>query len=78
MLLHTRATGESRTQFFVAMGGGMKIYRGTGTEEAYQPLSQFAYFTKTQKVEPMASFGAGVQFQPVAAPCAARRSSAIF
>jgi hypothetical protein len=62
VLLHTRATGESRKQFFVAVGGGMKLFRGTGTEEAFQPLSQFAYFTKTQKVEPMASFGGGVQF----------------
>lgn len=62
VLLHTRATGESRKQYFVAVGGGMKLFRGTGTEEAYQPLSQFAYLTKTQKVEPMASFGGGVQF----------------
>lgn len=63
VLLHTRATGESRTQFFAALGGGMKVYRGTGTEEAYQPLSQFAYFTKTEKVEPMASFGGGIRFR---------------
>ncbi len=62
VLLHTRPSGESRTQFFVAVGGGMKLYRGTGTEAAYQPLYQFAYFTKTQKIEPMGSFGAGVQF----------------
>jgi hypothetical protein len=53
---------EGRTQFFAAVGGGMKIYRGTGTEQAYQPLSQFAFLTKTQKVEPMASFGGGVKF----------------
>lgn len=54
---------ESRAQFYAAVGGGMKIYRGTGTEQAYQPLSQFAFLTRTQKVEPMASFGAGVKFR---------------
>jgi hypothetical protein len=63
VLLHTSARPESRTQFFVALGGGMKIFRGTGAEQAYQPLSQFAYFTRTQKVEPMASIGGGVKFK---------------
>jgi hypothetical protein len=54
---------ESRAQWFAAVGGGMKLFRGTGAEEAYQPLSQFAFFTKTQKVEPMVTFGGGVKFQ---------------
>lgn len=54
---------ESRTQFFAAVGGGMKIFRGTGTEQAYQPLDQFAYLTKTQKVEPMVVFGGGLKFR---------------
>jgi len=61
VLLHTNKKG-SRAQFFVAMGGGMKIFRGTGTEEAYQPLYQFGYMTKTQQLKPMASVGAGVRF----------------
>jgi hypothetical protein len=54
---------ESRAQWFAALGGGMKLYRGTGAEQAFQPLSQFPYFTKTSKVEPMASFGGGVKFR---------------
>ena len=62
VLLKTRER-ESRTQFFAIVGGGMKIYRGTGAEQAYQPLYQFAYLTHTQKVEPMASVGAGVKFR---------------
>jgi hypothetical protein len=62
VLFRPRVQRESRAQFFVAVGGGMKLYRGTGAEEAYQPLSQFAYLTRTEKVEPMADFGAGVQF----------------
>ena len=62
VLLTTRRR-ESRAQFYAVVGGGMKIYRGTGTEQAYQPLNQFAFLTKTQKVEPMASFGGGVKFR---------------
>jgi hypothetical protein len=52
---------EGRVQLFAAVGGGMKIFRGTGAEAAYQPLSQFGYFTRTQTVKPMASVGGGVK-----------------
>jgi hypothetical protein len=62
-LLLTTAKRESPKQFFVAFGGGMKVFRGTGKEAAYQPLSQYGYFTKTQQVEPMASVGAGVKYR---------------
>ena len=61
LVLHTAKRG-SRSQVFVAFGGGMKVFRGTGTESAYQPLSQFGYFTKTTAVKPMASVGAGVRW----------------
>jgi hypothetical protein len=60
--IHT-ARRESRAELYAAVGGGMRIFRGTGTEAAYQPLSQFAYFTKTQAVKPMLSAGAGVKFR---------------
>jgi hypothetical protein len=53
---------HSPVQFFAAIGGGMKFFRGTGKEAAYQPLSQFGYFTKTQTLKPMASVGGGVKF----------------
>jgi opacity protein-like surface antigen len=53
---------KGKTQLFAAVGGGMKVFRGTGTEAAYQPLSQYGYFTKTQALKPMASVGAGVKF----------------
>ena len=53
---------NSPVQLFAAIGGGMKVFRGTGKEAAYQPLSQFGYFTKTQALKPMASVGAGVKF----------------
>ena len=52
----------SRTQFFAAVGGGMKLFDGTGTEAAYQPLSQFGYFTKTHDVKPMGDFGVGIRY----------------
>jgi hypothetical protein len=61
VIFHTR--NESKAQVFAAVGGGMKLFRGTGREAAYQPLSQFGYFTKEQVVKPMASVGAGVKFQ---------------
>jgi len=44
------------------VGGGMKLFRGTGQEQAYQPLMQYGYFTRTQVVKPMGSFGAGMKY----------------
>lgn len=54
---------ESNVQFFAALGGGMKLFRGTGAEEAYQPLSQFGYFTRTQAIKPMVSVGGGLTYR---------------
>ena len=62
VLIHTGSARESRTQIFAAVGGGMKIFQGTGKETAFQPLSQFAYLTKTHEVKPMVSFGGGVRY----------------
>ena len=47
---------------FLAGGGGMKIYRGTGTESAYQPASKFALLTKTQESKPLVTAGGGVKY----------------
>jgi hypothetical protein len=60
MIFHTNRQ-DRRAQYFAAFGGGMKVFRGTGKESAYQPLSQYGYFTKTQVVKPMASVGAGIK-----------------
>ena len=49
-------------QLFAALGGGMKDFVGNGTEAAYQPLSQFGYFTKTSTYKPMGTIAAGVTF----------------
>jgi len=61
LILHTNRAGSKR-EFFVAVGGGMKVFRGTGQEAAYQPLSQYGYFTKTTVLKPMASIGAGMKY----------------
>jgi hypothetical protein len=60
VLIHTGGN-DARTQIFVALGGGMKVFRGTGTESAYQPLYQYAYLTKTQQIKPMGSVGGGIR-----------------
>jgi hypothetical protein len=60
VLLHTNRH-NSPVQLFVAIGGGMKIFTGTGVEAAYQPLSQYGYFTKTQTLKPMGDFGGGMR-----------------
>jgi hypothetical protein len=62
LLWHTRRT-ESPVNFFAAFGGGMRVFRGTGKESAYQPLSQFGYLTRTQQVVPMASVGGGIKYR---------------
>jgi hypothetical protein len=54
---------ESRARLFLAAGGGVKIYRGTGAEQPFQPLSQFALLTKTTDLRPLVSVGAGLKWQ---------------
>jgi hypothetical protein len=61
LLFHTHSTTSS-VQVYAAVGGGMKLFRGTGTEVAQQPLYQYGYFTKTQNVKPLLDFGGGVKF----------------
>ena len=60
VILHT-GSREARTQAFVSLGGGLRVFRGTGTEAAYQPLNQYAYLTKTQELKPMGDVGVGVK-----------------
>jgi hypothetical protein len=53
---------KSPVRPFVALGGGLKGYQGTGTEHASQPLSTLAVLTKTTQWKPMVDFGAGIKF----------------
>ena len=53
------ARDESAVRPFVAFGGGIKMYRGTGEEQVVQPLSNIALLTKAQDLTGMLSIGAG-------------------
>ena len=61
-LWHTNER-DSPVRPYLAFGGGLKIYRGTGTEVLYQPLQQYGLLTKTQGLYGMVSVGAGVKFK---------------
>jgi len=62
-LLYHPAGRRSKLQPFVAAGAGVKLYRGTGKEQAYQPLSNFAYLTKTQDLRPLMTAGGGIKYR---------------
>jgi hypothetical protein len=57
------ARKRSKAQPFLAAGAGVKVFRGTGKEQAYQPLSNFAYLTKTQDLRPLITAGGGVKYR---------------
>jgi hypothetical protein len=57
-----RTSRDSKLQLFAAVGGGLKVFRGTGQEAASQPLSKYGYFTKTQELKPMLSVGGGLKW----------------
>ena len=54
---------EAAVRPFVAVGAGVKIFRGTGAEPAFQPLSNLIVLTHTTQVEPLISVGAGLKFK---------------
>lgn len=57
---HFRSSEDS-VRPYVAFGAGVKLYQGTGTEVASQPLSKIALLTKANDTRPVASFGLGVK-----------------
>ena len=61
-LIFKTTRNSGKVQLFAAVGGGVKVFRGTGAEHASQDLSQFGLFTKTQQLKPMLSVGGGVKF----------------
>ncbi len=46
---------------FLAVGAGVKLFRGTGTERAFQPLSNLVVLTHTTEAQPLISAGGGVK-----------------
>jgi len=61
-LVHS-APVAAKVRPYVAAGGGFKMYQGTGTETAYQNLSNLALLTKTQEWKGLLTFGGGVKVQ---------------
>jgi hypothetical protein len=55
------APSESHVRPFVAAGAGVKVFSGTGKEQAFQPLSNIALLTKTSELKPLISVGGGVK-----------------
>jgi len=62
LLIHGSPTG-SKVRPYIAVGGGVKGYYGTGREQALQPLVQFAALTHTREWKGLATFGGGVKLQ---------------
>lgn len=61
VLVHP-AKERGRVRPFLAAGGGYKLFRGTGEESAYQPLSSLALLTQAQEWKPVVTAGGGVAF----------------
>lgn len=60
-LIHAAAK-EERVRPFFALGGGIKVFRGTGAEPPFQPLSNLVVLTHASQMTPLISAGAGVKF----------------
>jgi hypothetical protein len=60
--LYNFTSSEAAVRPFIAAGGGVKWYSGTGTEQVYQPLSNIAVFGDVRDMRPLVSVGAGVKF----------------
>ncbi len=57
-LLHP---SERAVQPFVAMGAGIRYYRGTGPETLGQPIGGSAFLSRTNEVKPLLTPGVGVK-----------------
>jgi outer membrane protein W len=60
--LYNFTSSESAVRPYIAAGGGVKWYSGTGTEQVYQPLSNIAVFSDVRDMRALVSVGAGVKF----------------
>ena len=59
-VMHFAPTG-SKIRPFVAAGGGVKVYRGTGAATLTQPLQRFALLTATHETKGLGSVGGGIK-----------------
>lgn len=60
-LLYHAADRGAKVRPFLAGGGGLKVFRGTGSEPAGQPAGAFALLMRTRELEPLISAGGGVK-----------------
>jgi len=60
VLIHTQPK-SAKVRPYVLVGGGVKIFRGTGEPRASQALSQYAVLTNTDQPKPYVQFGGGVK-----------------
>jgi hypothetical protein len=63
VLFHIASDNKAKFRPYVVVGGGMKVFQGTGTEQALQPLLQYAALTKAKQWVPVLNIGAGVKWQ---------------
>jgi len=54
---------DAKARPYLAAGGGIKRYEGTGPDLAVQPLGRIAVLTRTSQWTPIVSFGGGVRFK---------------
>ena len=62
-LMFYGARRDAKLRPFLLAGGGIKLYRGTGQEQEFQPLANFAILSKTRQIEGLITAGGGVKFQ---------------
>jgi hypothetical protein len=62
-IIYQHRTRNNRLRPYLAGGGGVKLFRGTGQETAYRPLMEDAYLTRTQQIKPMLTAGGGIKVQ---------------
>ncbi|HVX66233.1 MAG TPA: hypothetical protein VHA11_06520 [Bryobacteraceae bacterium] len=60
-LMFLAGSPEAAVRPYVLVGGGAKIYRGTGKEQETQELMEFAALSRVQQTVPLATFGGGVK-----------------
>jgi hypothetical protein len=53
---------RERFRPYGAFGGGLRVFRGTGNPQAFQPLSNMALLTQTRETKPMLSIGGGLSY----------------
>lgn len=60
-ILYHFSSSEAAVRPFISFGGGVRFFQGTGTEQAFQPLENFALLTKDTQITGMGAVGAGLK-----------------